>query len=146
MSLSLIGHAPGSPAEREWHATLAREFAAIGTRAYVVADAYTHAPITPYAPITGYAGIAADIARDIPGMTALEMEAVSPERRAHFAHILEGIARTELAAWERNTAAYDDYAARGHAVGMANTLARGNRAAAESDRCSDRAHAVRRSL
>lgn len=131
---------------REFVAAFSRAAADIGNHSYYVADAYTHAPITPYAPLTGVMGIAADVARDIPGMTALRADDVSPARRESLAVTCDRIAAIELRSWERNIAAYDDYAAAGHAVGMANTLARANRAAAESDRASDRAHAIRAAI
>lgn len=123
-----------------------RAAADIGNHAYYVADAYTHAPITPYAPLTGVMGIAADVARAIPGMTALRADDVSPARRESLAATCDLIARTDLRTWERNVAAYDEYAAQGNAVGMENTLARANRAAEESDRASDRAHAIRAAI
>lgn len=130
----------------EFVAAFSRAAADVGSHSYYVADAYTHAPITPYAPLTGVMGIAADVARAMPGMTALRADDVSPARRESLAATCERIAATELRSWELNIAAYEAYAAAGNAVGMANTLARANRAAEESDRASDRAHAIRAAL
>lgn len=76
-----IGHEPGSPSEREWHAALGNAFVAIGNKTYVIADAVTHAPITPFAPLQGRVGIGADIAREFPGMRALPVEDVAPDVR-----------------------------------------------------------------
>lgn len=130
----------------EFVAGFSRAAADIGNHLYFVADAYTHAPITPYAPLTGVMGIRADIERAMPGLTALRADDVSPARRERFASTCEHISAIELRLWERNTAAYDAYAAAGNAVGMANTLARANHAAEESDRASDRAHAIRAAI
>ena len=130
----------------DFREAFAREAALIEPRAYVVADAYTHAPITPYAPIPGRMGIRADIARDMPGMDALRIEDVSPGRRHAFADHLERMARVEADASDRASARYWEYRAAGNEAGMANSLARANRAAEESDRLSDRAHYIRRAI
>lgn len=123
---------------------LASAFATIETRAYVIADAYTHAPITPYAPIMGRVGIRADIQRNLPGLTALPVADVTPQRRREFADTLERLARIELQAWERACAMEDAWRTQGCASGVATARKRANRAAEESDSASDRAHAVRK--
>ena len=111
---------------------------------YVVANAYTHAPITPYAPMSGRMGIAADVARDMPGMTALRVADVHPDRRAAFADSLDHMARMDAAASDNALARWEEWRAKGNAVGMENALKRANSAAEESDRASDRAFYVRR--
>ena len=123
---------------------LAREFTDIETRAYVIADAYTHAPITPYAPIMGYVGIRADIERAMPGLTALPVADVAPQRRREFADTLERLARIEADASDRAWDIGEQWRAQGNTAGVLTARKRANRAADESDRCSDRAHAVRK--
>lgn len=99
--LRTVGHVPGSAAEREWHGTLSRAFADIGNKTYVIADAVTHAPITPFAPIPGRVGIGADIAREFPGMRALQAGDVAPDvRRGRIAYHANAAVRfRQNAAW-----------------------------------------------
>ena len=127
---------------------IGRALAAITGAAYVIVDAHTHAPITPYAPIRGELGIRADIQRAMPGLSALPVADVAPARRAHFADTLDRMADTELRVWNHYMTRLDDPAL---SVTARDTLTqRMNRAAAEcdrlSDRLSDRAHGVRRTL
>lgn len=125
-------------------------FSAALTRAeastYVIADAYTHAPITPYAPIPGALGIRADVERAMPGLTALPAADVTPERRAAFADLLDGMARIESDASDRAWRVGEQFRAQGNHGGMLTARKRANRAAEESDRLSDRAHYVRRAI
>ncbi|GAB2701856.1 hypothetical protein BKA24_001755 [Microbacterium marinum] len=140
-------HTLTRPADnRETLDALARAFADVGNYAYVVADTHTHAPITPYAPMTGRVGISADTARAHPGLTALRVEDVHPARRASFADTLDGLARLEGRAWDIHVRRHADALANGHTDAAETHLQRANRAAAESDRCADRAHAVRAAL
>lgn len=113
---------------------------------YVIADADTHAPITPYAPMRGHLGIAADVRRELPGLTAMREDDVSPARRAAFAESLESQARFEADAAERAWTRVEHWRALGNETGERNALSRHERAADESDRLSDRAHRVRRAI
>ena len=108
---------------------------------YVMADAYTHAPLTPYAPIPGRLGIRADVARKHPGLTALPVADVAPAARARFANTLDGMADIESRLVSRYWDRMEDPSL--SEVAQENMLARANRAAAESDRLSDRSHHVR---
>lgn len=135
-----------APDTQEWRDALAHEINTIHTRTYVIADAYTHAPITPYAPLTGTLGISADTQRAMPGFTALRADDVTPSRRARFADTLESLALIEAQASDKHRERCWQWHAEGNNVAMRNSLARANRAAEESDRLSDRAHYVRRAL
>lgn len=123
---------------------IGRALAAITGAAYVIVDAHTHAPITPYAPICGELGIRADIQRAMPGLSALPIGDVAPARRASFADTLDHMANMELHMWNHYMTRLDDPAL-SDAARDALTQ-RLNRAAAESDRCGDRAHSIRRAL
>lgn len=123
---------------------IGRALAAISGAAYVIVDAHTHAPITPYAPIRGELGIRADIQRAMPGLSALPVGEVAPARRASFADTLNRMADIELRVWNHYMTRLDDPSLSDTAR---DTLTqRLNRAAAEADRLSDRAHGIRRSL
>lgn len=136
--LKSLADTPGMPE------AIAAALTVVESRAYVVADAYTHAPITPIAPMPGRMGIAADVARDMPGMTALPLADVSPDRRAEFADHLDRMARMEADASDRAWAVGEQFRAQGNTAGTLTARKRANRAAEESDRLSDRAHYVRK--
>lgn len=135
-----LADTPGMPE------AIAAALTVVESRMYVVADAYTHAPITPIAPMTGRMGIAADVARDMPGMTALPISDVAPERRAAFADHLDWMASLESQASDRAWNVAEQFRAQGNTAGVLTARKRANRAAEESDALSDRAHYVRRAI
>lgn len=69
---------------------------------YVVVDHYTRAPITPVAPVKGRVGIAADVARSFPGLTAVKVADVSPAARAEYVAFLEDMHAHVWRGYNRN--------------------------------------------
>ena len=139
MTLTRLGHEPGSKAEKEWHEAMASAFQRVTSTLYVVVDAYTHKPVEGREPIQGYVGIAADIASAEPGLTAIPADDATPERRAQFADALDRQARFAADYSDMKMAQYEKN-------GSEKALLRANREAEESDRLSDRAYYVRAAL
>lgn len=160
MTIARIGHAPGSPDETAWHDALAAAAATAERTAYVVADAVTRAPITPVAPFPGGWGVAADISRAHPGLTAIPAVLAAPAERAAFADMAERMADAERAAERRHRDRVGVWAAEHAAAvrdgstrraddaarGMATCQLRAERAAADAVAHAERAAAIRATL
>jgi hypothetical protein len=152
-----FGYAVGSDTESAWHDMLAAAAVAAERTTYVVADAVTRAPITPFAPFPGGWGVAADITRAYPGLTAVPAGRVAPSERAAFADIAERMAdaerRAERMHRERGAvwaAAHADAVGKGMARDAADAeraaetcRMRAERAAADAVAHAERAAAMR---
>lgn len=146
MALRTLGHVAGSHAEREWHGALGRAFASVSATTYAIADAHTRAPITPFAPIAGRAGIAADVARVWPGLTALPVARVSPEERAEFAAIAERSADVALESVRYSLERAREHADAGREADAELARARAARASDDAEWHAARASAMRATL
>lgn len=156
--LRKLGHEPGSVNEREWHDVAAHAINTIDRHTYIVCDAHTLAPIPGHAAITGRIGIAADVARDFPGLTARRADECTPEHRESLAATLDDMADTcmrmidmyrgRMLEWAHKAAAAtvgtrEQTSAALAADKLANRI---DREAAEWVRCTTRAKDIREAL
>lgn len=114
----------------------------IDNHMYVVIDSHTRALALPLAPMVGHVGIAADIARQYPGMTAVRLEDATLAARESLADTCYAMAGTESAANKLYLSQYWEYRRTGDVQAAETCLKRAERADEECDRLRFRASAI----
>ena len=113
---------------------------------YVFVHKDSHAPITPIAPLYGYLGISADASKRYSFATARPIYAITNERRASFASLLEDMALMRERCAGRLREDMRTYADSGNIHAWRGARKRLQREIREQYLLEDRAQDIRRSL